>query len=201
MTPTTASMPSAPLPAARALADLARAECQLPANRFGPAFWGEHLELVTRLALELAPRLGADPRVIALAGPLHDLAAVRDFSCLAAHAERSAHLARQLLQARGEAPALVEAVARAIEAHSAPVPPGQGTPEQVCLSNADVLAHLARPAYWTYYLFGVRELTYGQGLAWLRGRIGSAWEALTPEARERGAEDRERLAKLLEGAG
>ena len=75
--------------------------------------------------------------------------------------------------------------------------PGQGTPEQVCLSNADVLSHLARPAYWTHYLYGVRGMEYEQGLAWLRGRAGPAFEALTPEARALGAADREALLRVI----
>jgi hypothetical protein len=91
-------------------------------------------------------------------------------------------------------------VARCIEAHSAPVAPGQGTPEEVCLSNADVLSHLARPLYWTHCLYGVRGLEYAQGLAWLRGRVGPAFEALIPEARALGAAHRDALARVLEPA-
>ena len=187
-------------PDARAVAAQVREECLRPSNRFGPAFFPEHLELVTRFALALAPRLGADPRVLALAGPLHDLAAVRDVSALPDHARLSAQLAPGILAGHGVEVALAEAVARCIEPHSSPVSKGEGTPEQVCLSNADVLSHLARPVYWCFYLFRVRGLEYAQGLAWLRARSGSAWEALTPEAREMGAADRKALMRMLEGA-
>jgi len=185
---------------AAAVTALVREECLAPANRFGGAFFAEHLQVCTRLALALAPRLGADRRVLSLAGPLHDLSAIRDFSTLPDHARESARLAREILSARGAGPALIDAVARAIESHSAPVAPGQGTPEQVCLSSADVLSHLARPIYWTHYLYGVRGLEYDQGLAWLRGRLGPAFEALGPEARAMGGADREALARMLEPA-
>ncbi len=197
MTPAPVTAPSG---LAAAVTARVREECLAPANRFGAAFFAEHLQLATRLALELAPRLGADPLVLSLAGPLHDLAAVRDLSTLPDHARRSAELARAILAAEGVAPALVEAVVRCVETHSAPVAPGQGTPEQVCLSNADVLSHLARPMYWAYYLYRVRGLEYAQGLAWLRARMGPAFEALTPEARALGAADREALARMLEPA-
>jgi hypothetical protein len=186
---------------AGAVAAQVREECLGPSNRFGPAFFPEHLELVTRFALALAPRLGANPQVLALAGPLHDLAAVRDFSTLPDHAHLSAQLAPGILTARGIEPELASEVARCIETHSTPVLMGEGTPEQVCLSNADVLSHLARPVYWCFYLFQVRGLGYAQGLAWLRARSGSAWEALTPAAREMGARDREALVRMLEAAG
>jgi hypothetical protein len=178
-----------------------RDECLLPSNRFGKAFFPEHLELVMRLALSLTPRLGADPRVLALACPLHDLAAVRDFSTLPDHARASAEIAPGILTAHGIELELANDVARCIETHSTPVLMGEGTPEQVCLSNADVLSHLARPVYWCFYLFRVRGLDYAQGLAWLRARSGSAWDALTPAAKEMGAKDREALIRMLEAAG
>lgn len=191
----TPTLPSPP--EAAPVAALARAECQRPSNRFGPAFFDQHLAPATSLALALAPRLGADPVTVALAGWLHDLAAVRDFSCLPGHAAAGARLARELLPPLGFPAARVEAVALTIEAHSFPARPGAGTPEQICLSNADVLSHLARPAYWTWYLYGARAMAYGDGLAWLRGRIGPAFEALAPEAQAMGAADRAAVARLV----
>jgi len=198
---TEASLPHDLPSVARAVAAQVREECLRPSNRFGPAFFSEHLELVTRLALALAPRLGADPGVLALAGPLHDLAAVRDFSTLSDHAHVSAQLAPGILATHRVESAVAKAVARCIETHSLPVAMGEGTPEQVCLSNADVLSHLARPVYWCFYLFQVRGLDYAQGLAWLRARSGSAWDALTPAAKEMGLVDQEALIRMLEVVG
>jgi uncharacterized protein len=195
----TAAFPVPMPPEAAPAAALAREECLRPENRFGPAFLEQHLAPATGLALALAPRLGADPLTVALAGWLHDLAAVRDFSCLPDHHAQGARVARELLRPLGFPPARIEAVARTIETHSFPVKPGQGTPEQVCLSNADVLSHLARPAYWTWYLYGPRGMTFEGGLTWLRGRIGPAFEALTPEAQALGAADRAAVAKLVGG--
>lgn len=53
-----------------------------------PAGLLDHLEGVSRLAAELAPRYGADPSRAALAGFLHDLARARDPRDLAAQAEQ-----------------------------------------------------------------------------------------------------------------
>jgi hypothetical protein len=192
-----AALPDPLCPEAAPVVALVRDACLRPENRFGPAFLDQHTAVATALALDLAPRLGADPVTVALAGWLHDLAAVRDFSCLPDHAAAGARLARELLPPLGLDAARVEAVARTIAAHSFPVRPGEGTPEQVCLSNADVLSHLARPAYWTWYLYGARGMSFADGLSWLRGRIGPAFEALTPAAQAMGAADRAAMAALV----
>jgi hypothetical protein len=188
-------------PSVQRVAALVREECLRPANRFGPEFFTEHIELVTSLASTLASRLGADPVVVALAGYLHDLSAVRDLATLQDHARQSARLARQILAAEGFSPGITDAVAHCVESHSTPPAPGEGTPEEVCLSNADVLSHLGRPVYWCRYLFRVRGLEYAQGLEWLRGRVALCHERLSPEARELGARDCAALTRMLEQAG
>ncbi len=179
---------------------LVREECLRPANGFGPEFFTEHLEVVARLGSTLARRLGADPLVVTLAAYLHDLSAVRDLATLPDHARQSARLARQLLAGAGFSGTIADAVARCVESHSTPARPGEGTPEEVCLSNADVLSHLARPGYWCFYLFRVRGLEYPKALEWLRGRA-ALWQALSPEAREIGAGDHASLTRMLEPAG
>jgi hypothetical protein len=179
-----------------ALSELVRAECASDHNRFGPAFLEDHVLQVVARARALAPRLGADLAVVEPAAWLHDLAAVRDLSCLPTHHLDGARLARELLLARGAPAPLADAVARCCEAHAFPVAPGQGTPEAICLSNADVLAQLARPAYWFFYLHRVRGLGQAEALAWWRGRLRAA-EALAPEARALGVADLEVVVRLV----
>jgi predicted metal-dependent HD superfamily phosphohydrolase len=121
--------------------------------------------------------------VVELAAWLHDLAAVRDFATLPTHARDGARLAGEWLALQGLPAPRVEAVRRCVASHSAPVAPGAGTVEEVCLSNADVLAQLARPAYWFHYLHDVRGLSREEGRPWFRARATEVWTALAPEAR------------------
>lgn len=179
---------------------LVRAACARETNRFGPSFLEDHVLQVVARARALAPGLGADPAVVELAAWLHDLAAIRDLSCLPTHHLDGARLARELLVDGGAPPALADAVARACAAHSSPVAPGEGTAEEVCLSSADLLAQLARPAYWFFYLHRVRGLGQAEALAWWRGRLRAA-DALAPEARALGAADLEVVLRLVAARG
>jgi uncharacterized protein len=179
---------------------LVHAECLRPSNRFGAAFLDQHLLPVVEHGLRLARRLGADPEVVELAGWLHDLAAVRDLSLVPTHHLEGARIARDLLRERGVPEGVVEGVCRCIASHSSPVAPGQGTPEEVCLSNADVISQLARPAYWFFYLHGVRGLGREDGLAWWQARVDRAFGALVPEAQEMAGSDRATVLRLLAAA-
>ena len=44
-------------------------------------------------------------------------------------------------------------------------------------------------------------MSYADGLAWLRGRIGPAYEALVPEAQGLGAADRALVRRMVEAGG
>jgi len=181
-----------------AIRDLVRSECFRDSNRFGPAFFDQHLETVVRYGRELAVRLGADPEVVELAGYLHDLSAVRDLESVPTHHLDGARIARELLLAHGWPLAVADSVCRCIESHSAPVAKGQGTPEEVCLSNADVMSHIARPAYWFFYLYRVRGMQYGDGVSWLRTRVERLWSGLTEDARAIVATEYATAVRILE---
>jgi len=162
--------------------ELVRSECLGASNRFGPAFFGQHLLPVVEYGRQLAQRLGADEQVVELAGWLHDISAVRDLACVPTHHLDSARISRDLLRERGWPPDIVDAVCRCIASHSAPVAPGDGSVEEVCVSNADVMAQLARPAYWFFYLHRVRGFDHDEGLAWWRTRLERGWSGLVEDA-------------------
>ncbi len=75
-------------------------------------------------------------------------------------------------------------MARCIASHSVPVQVGGGLPEEVCVSNADAMSQIVKPAYWLYYVFRVRQFGFVEGRDWLRQRVESNWAALIPQARE-----------------
>jgi uncharacterized protein len=165
---------------AATIRELVREECGREANVFGPAFFEEHVAVVADAATRLAGELGADAEIVELAAWLHDLAAVRDPATLPEHAARGAALAREILSAHGYPEERASRVAGAIAAHSVP---GGNSPEEICVSNADAVAQIARPAYWLYFAFHVRKLDFHAGRQWLEDLFAGRWKAMAPEAR------------------
>ncbi len=181
--------------------ELVRSECLRASNRFGPAFFDQHVLPVAAYGRQLAAALGADAQVVELAAYLHDLSAVRDLACIPTHHLESAKISREILRERGWPERVVDAVCGCIRSHSAPVAPGHGTLEEVCVSNADVMAHLARPAYWFFYLHRVRGLGLDEGLAWWQVRAERAWSGLVEDARTVVAAEHAAVLRFLQAAG
>jgi len=163
--------------------DYVAGECNSSKNAFGPAFFEEHLAVVVGYAKRLGEALGADLEIIELAGWLHDLSAIQDFSVLPRHPAASAEIARAILRDKGYPAERIERVAACVASHSAPVQIGGGSIEQVCVSNADAMSQIVKPAYWFYYVFKVRQFGFADGRDWLRQRVENNWAALIPQAR------------------
>jgi uncharacterized protein len=166
-----------------AMRDYVAGECNSNRNAFGAAFFDEHLSVVARYATELGRTLGADLEIVQLAAWLHDLSAIQDFAALPRHPELSAEIARKMLLERGYPSERGERVATCIASHSVPVQVGKGLIEEVCVSNADAMSQIVKPAYWFYYIFKVRQFGFAEGRDWLRQRVASHWAALIPPAR------------------
>ncbi len=158
--------------------------CQRSENIFSPSFFDQHLAVVAECATSLAERLGADLEVVELAGNLHDISAVYDPTTMPNHPKLSADLATQLLLERGYPQARVACIARSIASHSDPLPIGSVTPEEVCVSNADAVARILRPAYWLYFAFEVRKFGFEEGRNWLRSLVERQWCTLIEPAKE-----------------
>ncbi len=158
-------------------------ECNSNKNAFGPAFFDEHLAVVVGYARQLGQILGADLEIVELASWLHDLSAIQDFAVLPRHAAASVEIARRLLSENGCPSDRIERVAACIASHSVPVQIGDGPIEEVCVSNADAMSQIVKPAYWFYYVFQVRRFGFAEGRDWLRQRVESHWAALIPQAR------------------
>jgi uncharacterized protein len=157
--------------------------CNSNQNAFGPAFFDQHLSVVVEYAERLSEALGADLEIVKLAGWLHDIAAVQDVAALPKHPALSAEVARKMLRKKGYPAERIERVAACIASHAAPVRVGSGSAEEVCVSNADAMSQIVRPAYWLYFAFRVRRLGFAEGRDWLRQRVENNWKALIPPAR------------------
>jgi len=180
-----------------AIREYVAGSCMSGRNTFGPAFFEQHLLVVRGYGGLLAKALGADEKIVELAAYLHDIAAVQDITALPRHPVLSADVARKVLQENDYPAERIERVAQCIVFHAAPIRLGNGSLEEVCLSNADAMSQIIKPAYWLYYVFRVRQFGYAEGRDWLRQRVESNWAALIPPARAIIEKEYDRTRELL----
>ena len=177
----------------------AQQACQRDENIFSPSFFDQHLSVVAGCAASLAERLGADLEVVELAAYLHDISAVFDPATMPNHPRQSADLATQILLQHGYPEGRARTVGLTIASHSNPLPLGSARPEEVCLSNADAVARILRPAYWMYFAFGVRKCGFEEGRQWLRELIEKQWRMLIEPAKELAGNQYRATLELLAG--
>jgi len=177
--------------------EFVRMACQQSQNVFSPSFFDQHLAVVAECATRLAERLSADMEVVELAAYLHDISAVLDPTTLPNHPRQSADLATQILLEHGYPEGRARQVARSIASHSDPLTIGSASPEEVCLSNADAVARILRPAYWMYFAFAVRKCGFEEGRQWLRSLIEKQWRVLIEPAKELAGEQYAAMLDLL----
>ena len=177
---------------------LIQAKCQMPENRFGRAFFEEHVLYVEKYAHQLAQRLGADTDVVLAAAYLHDIAAVTDFSSLVQHAALGSEMSLGILDDGHFPKEKIKAVSQCIALHSAPLAIGAGPSEAVCLSNADAMSQIANPVYWLFYAYSVREFGFEEGRDWYRERVTSHWTSLIEPAKRIIEPEYQRALGMLE---
>jgi uncharacterized protein len=74
----------------------------------------------------------------------------------------------------------IAVVADAMLNHGRPLGAGEGTPEAVCLSNADAMAQIARPPVWLFFALKIRNPGYVEGTHWYAEKVRQNWSALIP---------------------
>ncbi len=163
----------------------ARDLCALPANRFGPEFFEEHLLVVEQFALKLAGLFGAEREIVRVAALLHDMAAIRDFTCLRDHTEKGAEEIAAYLSSGGFGfdDARISRIAVCVREHSSPRKPSDTTVESVCVSHADAMSQITRAFYWFHYARTLKCLTHGDAIEWYRSLVCRNWSNLLEEAR------------------
>lgn len=167
-----------------AVKNFVQGECNKPANVLSPAFFTQHLLVVADYSKILAETLSADREIVELSAYLHDIAAVQNIALLPEHHTLSAAAARNILLQNNYPLEKTERVMQAITKHISPIQLGQGSLEDICLSNADAMSQITKPIFWMYFAFSIRRLNYDQGKEWLGQRIENNWNALIQPAKE-----------------
>jgi uncharacterized protein len=159
-------------------------ECKRESNMLGSAFFNQHILVVVDYGKRLAQQLNANSEVLELSAYLHDLAAIRDIKTLPTHNIISADLVDQILIEYQYPRESIAQIKQCILSHSVPLRMGEGSLEEICLSNADAISQITNLPYWLYFAFNVRKLKFDEGREWLQNRVETNWSKLIEPAQK-----------------
>lgn len=163
--------------------ELVKCECNKAQNVLGSEFFEQHILIVAEYACKLADLMGADREIVEISSYLHDISAVMDINTLSRHSDLSSEEAASILKDKMYDPVKIEAVKQAIKSHSTPLRIGEGTLEEVCVSNADAVSQIINPSYWLFFAFSIRKMGYEEGVKWYRQKAAMNMDGLIWQAR------------------
>ena len=118
-----------------------RKRCELPANVYGTGAWDHHIKIVYELAKQYASDYGADQEIASLAALLHDVASVTNVKFTDEHHTIGAQIAEELLLKENYPKDKIALIKKCILNHRGSKLADKTTPEEICVADADAMAH------------------------------------------------------------
>ena len=174
-----------------------RNRCDSPDNFFGVGSY-EHIESVAKHAVELANYYDADIEVCEIAGWLHDIASITDYSLYEEHHIHGANIAEEILQSYNYPKDKIELVKLCILNHRGSVPKEKTTKEEICVADADAISHYDTLPSLFYMAFVQRKLDIDEGITFVKSKLDRSYNKMSNESKEYYKNRTELILSILE---
>lgn len=174
-----------------------RNRCDSPDNFFGIGSY-EHIESVAKHAVELANYYDADIEICEIAGWLHDIASITDYSLYEEHHIHGANIAEEILQFYNYPKDKIELVKLCILNHRGSVPKEKTTKEEICVADADAISHYDTLPSLFYLAFVQRKLDIDEGITFVKSKLDRSYNKMSNESKEYYKNRRELILSILE---
>ena len=160
-----------------------RYRCDQPSNRFGMGVY-EHIKAVVKNGALLAERYGADQEVVLIAAWLHDIASITDYSLYRNHHIYGAKMAWEILSKWGYGEEKTALVQRCIQNHRGSVSLEKGSLEEICIADADAMAHFDSLPSLLYLAYHEQGMEFEEGRDFVRRKLERSFQKLSLKSRE-----------------
>lgn len=182
----------------RDLSALVEDACKSDTNVFGYGIWSHHIKPMIPIARSLAAEYHADEEIVVIATLLHDLAAIQDSSKRKEHHVYGAELAGAILAERHYPPDRIEKVQKCILNHRGSVNNRKTSIEEVCVADADAMAHIQELGSLFYVAYREMNMGIDEGVAWIKGKIQRDWNKMSESGRAKFQSRYEEILRVLE---
>ncbi|MBQ8299732.1 MAG: HD domain-containing protein [Clostridia bacterium] len=158
--------------------------CLSTNNAFGIGAWEHHIELVYKLAKENAENYGADKEIVALAALLHDIASVTNKDYVEEHHIIGASIAEELLKNENYPEERIESIKKCILNHRGSRLVEKNTPEEICIADADAMAHFSSIPSLFSMVYKEKQLPINEGAEFVKNKLERSYNKLSPKGKE-----------------
>ena len=170
--------------------------CLSPNNSYGIGAWDHHIKLVYELAKNNAKSYGADEEVVAIAALLHDIASVTNKDFTEEHHIIGATIAEELLVKENYSKDKIELIQKCIFNHRGSKLMDKNTPEEICIADADAMAHFYSVPSLLSMVYKEKKLSIDEGAEFVKNKLDRSYNKLSPKGKAL-VEQQYEAAKLL----
>lgn len=170
--------------------------CLSSNNAYGIGAWDHHIKLVYELAKDNAKNYGADKEIVALAALLHDIASVTNKDYTEEHHIIGAKIAEELLIEESYPRDKIELIQKCIFNHRGSKLMHKNTPEEICIADADAMAHFYSIPSLLSMVYKEKQLSIDEGKEFVKNKLNRSYNKLSSKGKTL-VEQQYEAAKLL----
>ncbi|MDD2376980.1 MAG: HD domain-containing protein [Clostridia bacterium] len=168
-----------------------------PDNFYGIGVY-YHIKAVEKSAIYLAKIYGADIEIVQLAALLHDIASITKKEYTEKHHIYGAEIAEKLLKELNYPIEKIELIKKCILNHRGSVLVEKTTKEEICVADADAMAHFDMLPALFNMVYRQMELSIDEGAKYLKNKLTRSYNKLTNETKELYAEKIKSVMSIFE---
>lgn len=158
--------------------------CSLPSNFYGVGAWDHHIEIVYQIAKNNAKLYGANQDIVSLAALLHDIASVTNKDYTEEHHLIGAEIAEQLLQKYNLTQEQITLIKKCILNHRGSRLMKKNSPEEICLADADAMAHFYSIPSLLEMVYVEKKLSIDEGAEFVLNKLKRSYNKLSPQGKK-----------------
>ena len=156
--------------------------CQEQTNKFGSGIYYHIVEVVKNAEI-LAEKYGADKEVVMIAGWLHDIASITDYSLYELHHIHGAEMARSILKQYGYDDKKIELVQDCIRNHRGSINLEKNSLEELCVADADAISHFDSVPSLLYLAYVQKGMGIEEGRTFVKNKLAGSFQKLSAESK------------------
>lgn len=158
--------------------------CSLPSNFYGVGAWDHHIEIVYQIAKNNAKLYGANQDIVSLAALLHDIASVTNKDYTEEHHLIGAEIAEELLQKYNLTQEQITLIKKCILNHRGSRLMTKNSPEEICLADADAMAHFYSIPSLLEMVYVEKKLSIDEGAEFVLNKLKRSYNKLSPQGKK-----------------